>query len=624
MRSPIDLHLADLHRRFASVRDGAVASYIPELSTASPDWFGICIAAVDGRVYEVGDARQPFTIQSISKPFVYGLALQDRGRDGVLRKIGTEPTGDAFNSISLAPSSGCPLNPMINAGAIAAASLVAGRSDEDCWQRVLATLSLFAGRPLEVDQDVYVSERETGHRNRAIAHMLRNFGVIEKDPEPALDRYFRQCAVSVTCRDLSIMAATLANGGLNPLTRERVLAPHLVKDVLSVMTTCGMYDYAGEWVFRVGLPAKSGVGGGILAVLPGRLGVAVFSPPLDEHGNSVRGIRVCYELSQDLGLHFLATPPEPSSVVRVACSARDLSSKRSRPEHERKVLDARGDRARIWELQGDLDFAAVEIVTRQIADASADLEVALVDLRRVGRITDVASRLLAVTADELAAGGRLLVVSGARRHTQFVRTLEGGRDEGQPHRAVILPDMDLALELCEDHLLGDRSAAAPGADGLPLADCSLCQGMDPEALARLERLLVHHRFRAGDRIVTAGAPADGIYLLRRGEVSITLDLPSGQRTRVATLAPGMCFGELAAVSRGPRTADVRADTDVECFELPLEQFDRMAETLPALRAALVENLLRLAVDRIVKLTVEIGALSRHGEHAPAGEVRARR
>lgn len=624
MRSPVDLYLADLHRRFAPIREGAVASYIPELSHANPEWFGICIAAVDGRVYEVGDSQQPFTIQSISKPFVYGLALQDRGRDGVLQKIGTEPSGDAFNSISLAPASGCPLNPMINAGAIAAASLVAGRSDDDCWQRVLATLSLFAGRPLHVDEGVYVSERETGHRNRAIAHMLRNFGVIEVDPEPALDRYFRQCSVSVTCRDLSIMAATLANGGLNPITRERVLAPPLVKDVLSVMTTCGMYDYAGEWVFRVGLPAKSGVGGGILAVLPGRLGMAVFSPPLDEHGNSVRGIRVCYEVSQDLGLHFLATPPEPSSVVRVAYTARDLSSKRSRPEPERKLLDALGDRARIFELQGDLDFPAVEIVTRQIAAASEDLEIAVVDLRRVGRITEIAGRLLAATAEELGADGRRLVVSGARRHTRFVRTLEGGREGGLPHRAVIFPDLDLALEFCEDQLLGDRCTDAAGAEILPLSACSLCQGLSAEALGQLEELLEHHHFRAGDRIVVAGAPADGIFLLRRGEVSITLDLPSGQRTRIATLAPGMCFGELAAVNRGPRTADVRADTDVDCFELPLERFDRMAETLPALRAALVENLLRLAVDRVVKLTIEISALSRHAEHAPAGEVRARR
>lgn len=620
MRSPIDLSLADLHRRFAARREGSVATYIPELATADPDAFGICLATLDGHVYEVGDSRHPFTIQSVSKPFVYGLALQDRGRDAVLEKIGTEPTGDAFNSIRLASGSGCPLNPMVNAGAIAAASLVAGHSEEDRWDRVLLALSLFAGRTLTLDEKVYVSERDTGHRNRAIAHMLRNSGVIGDDPEPALDRYFRQCSVLVTCRDLSIMAATLANAGVNPLTGERVLAPRVVQDVLSVMTTCGMYDYAGEWMFRVGLPAKSGVSGGILAVLPGRLGIAVFSPPLDAHGNSVRGIAVCHEISRDLGLHFLAAPPEPSTAIRLACSARDLASKRGRSASERSILAACGDRVRIFELQGDLDFPAVEIVSRRIADTAGDLQLALLDLRRVGRIAEVAARTLRDIAKQLGAGGRRLVVSGAQRHTQLIRTLEEAATETD--RAVVFEDLDLALEFCEDRLLRDRAADPRDAGCLPLEGFALCQGLSSADLRLLEGLLTRHVFAEGSRIIAAGESADRIYLLGRGEVSITLDLPSGRRTRLATLTPGTCFGELAIVNRGPRTADVHADSEVECFELPLAEFDRLAETRPVLRAALVENLLRLTVEHVVRLSVEVSALSRHAEHAPAGRVRA--
>src|SRR5438105_4387398 len=282
--SPVQDYVEELHREFAGVTDGKVATYIPELAKANPNWFGICLVTTSGAVYEAGDSRQSFTIQSISKPFVYGLALEDNGRPQVISKVGMEPTGDAFNSISLEPGTGRPRNPMINAGAIATTSLIAGKSPHNRLRRVLDMLGLYAGRELELDEAVYRSENETGHRNRAIGHMLRNFDIVSDDPDPALDLYFRQCSIRVDCRDLAVMAATLAAGGTNPVTRERVVPPAIVRDLLSVMTTCGMYDYAGEWVYRVGMPAKSGVGGGILAVLPGRLGIGVFSPRLDARG----------------------------------------------------------------------------------------------------------------------------------------------------------------------------------------------------------------------------------------------------------------------------------------------------------------------------------------------------
>lgn len=211
MESPVAALLAELHAEYGPETSGEVATYIPELSKADPGWFGIAIATVDGQVYEVGETEQEFTIQSISKPFVYGLAQEDSGEDEVLSHVGLEPSGDAFNAISLNPESGRPFNPMINAGAIATAGLVRGEGAEDRTQHILGAFGAYAGRELEIDTAVFESERATGHRNRAISHLLRNFDVIGSDPTPVVDAYFAQCSVSVTCRDLALMAATLAN-----------------------------------------------------------------------------------------------------------------------------------------------------------------------------------------------------------------------------------------------------------------------------------------------------------------------------------------------------------------------------------------------------------------------------
>ena len=237
---------------------------------------------MDGHVYAVGDSDRPFTMQSISKPLVYAAALADRGRARVLKSVGVEPSGEAFNSISLHPQTGAPLNPMINAGAIATTGLLAGAAVADKWKRIESVMADFIGHPVTVDEAVYRSESETGFRNRAIAWMLKNFGIIEGDPMPILENYFRQCSIDVTCRDLAFMAATLAKGGVHPVTGRHAVPAEDVEAVLSIMATCGMYDYAGSWLYEVGLPAKSGVSGGLIAVLPGRFGVAIYSPPLDE------------------------------------------------------------------------------------------------------------------------------------------------------------------------------------------------------------------------------------------------------------------------------------------------------------------------------------------------------
>ena len=301
--------LDNLYHKYKTLDDGKVASYIPELAKMNPDWFSICVVTADGRVFVTGDADQLFTIQSISKVFVYGLALEDHGRETVLTKVGVEPTGDPFNSIiRLDEYSKRPDNPMINAGAIATTSLIKGNGATERLNRMLDMFRRYVGHDVYIDMSVFVSERSTGHRNRAMASLMRHFGMIDDRMDESLDLYFQQCSMMVTCRDLAVMAATLANRGINPVTGDRAVPTRYIRDILSVMYTCGMYNFAGQWAYTVGIPAKSGVSGGIIAIVPRQVGIAVFSPPLDAHGNSVRGIKVCEELSRQFELHMFDPP----------------------------------------------------------------------------------------------------------------------------------------------------------------------------------------------------------------------------------------------------------------------------------------------------------------------------
>lgn len=301
--APFRATLNELHEKYRGNGEGKVADYIPELALADPNWFAISVVTVDGQSFDVGDHRQLFSIQSVSKPFMFGLALEDHGRDAVLNKVGVEPTGEAFNAIVLDEASNRPFNPLVNAGAIATADLVRGKDFADRIKRTLAMFSRYVGHEVYIDNAIFLSERTTGHRNRAISHLMLNFGMVSEQIPDSLELYFQQCSILVNAHDLAVMGATLAGAGVNPITKARALEREYVKDVLSVMLTCGMYDYAGEWAYRVGLPAKSGVGGGICAVVPGRCGIGVFSPLLDARGNSVRGIKICEELSQRFGLH---------------------------------------------------------------------------------------------------------------------------------------------------------------------------------------------------------------------------------------------------------------------------------------------------------------------------------
>ncbi|OUC78086.1 glutaminase [Gordonia lacunae] len=408
MKSPVEDYLAEVLASVREDRSGAVADYIPELATAPADRLGIALCTPDGRVYAAGDADTTFTIQSISKPFAYAAALIDRGPEVVRRSVGVEPSGEAFNELSLEKESRRPKNPMINAGAITTHQLLvsADAGGDERVHRVQAFFSQLANRELVIDEDVCASELSSADRNLALAHMLRNYGIIDVEPHRAVVGYIRQCSVSVSVRDLAVMCATLANAGRHPQTGETVMDAAVARQTMAVMAAAGMYDSAGEWFTTVGIPAKSGVAGGLIGALPGQCGIAVFSPRLDPHGNSVRGTRVFARLSDDMGMHLMGVEPSGASVLR--------------------DVDAT-DAETILILRGPVQFSGAEVILRVMETTPADRGV-LLDLSRVDRFTDV---------------GRRMVLEGLRR----VR-LEG--------RSTAIHDPDNTLP---DPDLGDGSFA---------------------------------------------------------------------------------------------------------------------------------------------------------------------
>ncbi|MBW6398183.1 glutaminase A [Roseomonas sp. HJA6] len=306
----VDVLVEEAWNRYRGVVEGKVADYIPALAKASADWLGICVAGVDGIEHAVGDADRAFSIQSISKPFVFALVCQALGRGRARASIGVNATGLPFNSVmAIELNADRTMNPMVNAGAIATTSLAPGANAEARWAFIRDGLSRFAGRELALDREVYESEAATNQRNQGIARLLQGYGRMYSDPDEATDIYTRQCALNVTARDLAVMGATLADGGVNPVTKERVVDEDRCRRVLAVMATAGLYEQSGDWLYEVGLPGKSGVAGGIVTIAPGKGGLAVFSPPLDGAGNSVRGQLVTRFLSERLGLNLFASQP---------------------------------------------------------------------------------------------------------------------------------------------------------------------------------------------------------------------------------------------------------------------------------------------------------------------------
>ncbi|MDV7086093.1 glutaminase A [Rhodococcus sp. IEGM 248] len=601
MSTVVDALIGKVFAATRENRSGELADYIPELAAVAPDSFGICIATVDGYVYEVGDTRLPFTIQSISKPFTYALALADRGSDAVAEKIDVEPSGEPFNEISLDPRTERPRNPMINAGAITAASLVAGPDLDTRFERIRAAYSRYAGRDLTFNRSVYESESRTGHRNRAIGHMLRSFDIITGDPDEAVDLYFRQCSIDVTCRDLSLMAATMANNGVNPVTRDTVLEPALVERVLSVMSTCGMYDAAGKWVYEVGLPAKSGVGGGIVAVLPGQIGIAVYSPRLDAHGNSVRGVEACRALSNDLELHFLHVTRAARSAIRATYSVVDSPSRMRRTPAERAALDDVGKRSRIYELHGDLLFAGAESAVREIGGVENELEVVVIDVRRVDDVGGIARRMLDSLRDELTRRGcavALVDPAALLGYTHSDLTGASGR---------VFADLEAALQWSEDTLLDRHCAALRQPETIDVAHHPVLAGLRPEQLRRLTRDLDIRTFARDEQIIQRGDRACGLFLILSGRVSMRVTDSGGAVYRIMTLSTGMTFGEMTMLLDLHFLNDVCADSEVTVAVLPAERYADMAAHEPDLKLALLE---RLAAGAYEQLDVMLRSLLR--------------
>ncbi|MCC6708268.1 MAG: glutaminase A [Gammaproteobacteria bacterium] len=601
-------YLEALHGDFVKLRSGAVASYIPELLKADPDWFGIALVTVDGHVYQAGDSRQAFTIQSISKAITYGIALEDQGIDAVMRKVDVEPSGEAFNSISLEPGTGRPRNPMINAGAIATVALIKGDSPEEKFERMLACYERYLGRRVQLDDEVYHSEKSTGHRNRAIAYLLHNSNILERTPDDTLDVYFKQCSLLVTCRDLAVIGATLANDGVNPITGVRALRSPYVAKVLSVMMSCGMYDYSGAWMYEVGMPAKSGVGGGIVAVLPGQFGLAVFSPPLDDRGNSARGIAVCRKISADYSLHTLHTgSASVSSVVHATYDASQVSSKRARNATQLAALAERGTRAMVLELQGDLVFASTEIVIREAKRLTVSADYLVLDFARVGLIGEGALNLLGTLVQALYEQGRTVLLTGISNKYLVARTLKarvGAIDSGA---MLACEDVDHALEWCEDRLLNGDGAFA--ADEAPLSDQLFCAGFDGEELATLQALLERRHYAAAEVLCREGEPADSLFFILAGEVSVNVPLAYQRQGRISTLGPGTAVGEMAMLDRGKRSADIVADTDVTCLVLDYARLAAAPGVVgERVRLKLVTNIARALTRKLRQATLEIKLL----------------
>jgi glutaminase len=590
VQSPIQSYLESLHRSLAPLCAGEVASYIPELLKTDPESFGICLVTADGVLYGTGDVAQPFTIQSISKAFVYAAGLADRGKDYVARRIGVEPSGDAFNSISLDPQSGAPFNPMINAGAIAAASIVGGDTPAAQWHRIESALAAFAGRPLALDEAVYRSESETGHRNRAIAWMLKNFGIIDGDPMAAVENYFRQCSLLVDCRDLAYMAATLANGGVHPVTGVRAMPADHVERVLSVMATCGMYDYAGSWMYEVGMPAKSGVGGGILAVLPGRFGIGVFSPRLDAKGNSARGIEVCKRMSRDFGLNIFSSVGTPRMALGRVFTGTDAPSRRARSPRASAWLKERSHRIKFLSLHGYLAVDGIEFVIRRMQELAPETDCFVLDMHRVDGVSESAAKLVNQARVAFAADNVAIVFSriqGGAAITGPLRKALARDDRG----VLSFEDNDLAGEWCENRLLEalDREPEAAGA----FAETSLLRGLEPDLLREVEAASCVRDYAAGESILVCGqAGDDRIFFVETGQVSVLLPLDDGMHQRIATLGPGMVFGEMVLLGQTTRSASVYADTAVRCRILGSGDLERLSDGNPRIKITLLANLAR--------------------------------
>jgi glutaminase len=601
MESPIQSFLKKCHDEMANDLSGDVADYIPELSKCDPNRFGISLATLDGHVYDIGDCQVKFTIQSISKAFVFALALEEHGSDYVGSFVSVEPSGEAFNSIRLTADNR-PFNPMVNAGAITCTGLIVANEGENAFNKILNSLSRFAGRQLDFDEAVYKSESLTGDRNRAIAWLLRNYSRLPENVDSVLDAYFKQCSILVTAHDLAIMAATLANNGINPITGDRIISPYVVARTLSVMTSSGMYDYAGQWLYKVGMPAKSGVGGGIIASLPATLGLGTYSPRLDSYGNSVRGIGVCERISSYFNLHVLSRIDDVTACILADYDITGISSRRSRRPSEAKILQEYHDEVRIIELVGDLTFSTADFLARKIAIHSNNLKSIILDIRRVPAISIAAEILLKSLKVELTKASVKVIFSGVEEGTELYKIVSPENNQLISDDCFFL--LDEAIESVENSILYRHLGDFNNSEFIPLSEQILLKDFTEEEISNLAECCLPRIYKSGEQIISTGTTAESFYFLQSGKV--TVKFRNG--ARLSSLSAGMSFGEMALLE-SIRSADVWADTDVNCLELTIKAYNEFRKAYPGSGEKLLRNGAYLLSQRLRMANTRVDILS---------------
>ena len=529
------------------------------------------------------------------------MAMDAWGPAAVEERVDVEPSGEAFNSISLDPTTGRPRNPMINAGAIAVTGMVGDTPERPRFPRILETFSRFAARELDWDHDVYRSESATGFRNRAIANVLRSFDIIDDPVEAIVDDYFRQCSIRVTCRDLATMAATLAHTGTKPVTGQRVVEAPSVERVLSVMSTCGMYDYSGTWMYEVGIPAKSGVGGGVVGVLPGQFGIAAYSPLLDAKFNSVRGVAAFRDLSRVLDLHLLRVPNVSAHAIRRSYLLADAPANRGRPDGDSRILEDLGRRVLIVELQGDLGAASLERLVRRVRERRAGIDTVVVDLRRAGASDSSTTGLMRELAQDVLDSGQDLLIADP------IGIIEATAFDGLA--VTVTASLDEALLRCEEELLRRSGRPDPSAATIEVTDFELTRELGDHALQRLLPHLEHVRFPAGTLIIEQGTTADAFFLLAAGAARVfAADNAGGSEQRITDLTPGVVFGELGVLDEAKRSASIRALTDVECHVLTREALMKLRRTDHLVYTRIIEHLLLSSAERLRRTNREVTLL----------------
>lgn len=640
--SPLHRYLSEMLENIRPMTAGTVN---PVTETAvQPDLgkVGITLTTVNGFQYSSGDSDHKFAIQSIAKVFAYGLALDDLGPTEVSKKIDVEPSGDPFNEISLQSGTGRPANPMINAGAIATVGLIKGRGGVDRLSRITRIMDLAAeGSPgeLEINRTIYHAENINGHRNRALAWLLRSFEIIDSDPEPVVQDYFLECSTDITTENLSMMAATLANKGINPATGREVFSEETTRQVLAVMMTCGMYDAAGNWMIDVGLPAKSGVDGGIMVVVPGQLGIGVYSAPLDNHGNSVRGAAAIRRVTRDLGLHYADAAPLGGSTLRAHYSLADASLGVVRSTELSRITSQFGDRCQILELSGDLGFAETETMTRTIVELEDEITMVIIDFQGVDDFGRAAILMLAsLTAHWRDEGKDVIFIDRTETLVEHILDYIAVRDDldlpdpREKAKAASAGHIELPSDADEAdreisgefRLFDNRSAALEWAElrlaqryarqVLPTDDAPrepssapVFDFLDDRDVNVLADYMELRSYTAGTIIRRVGQPFGGIYFIRSGRVELSAEGEDDTRYRHVYLSPGSTFGEFALSYTGRQLTTIRAIDDVEVLVLSARKIAEIEKTNPQLAIRLWTAMAREAYTVLEQSSREAGA-----------------